>query len=352
MKLLIFAGLSEKKLISKILPITCISNVESIYLIRNIPLKFDRVIDINVPLIFRFPFFQEAIKLISGIWICLTKKVDYIISFYLIPHGILGYIVAKVLRKPVIQVSLGEDILFYESHKIIGRKILLNSKHIGTRGTHSQKRLQKLVQKSLPFFSSPNVFKIPPKKNIELKKEDKDFDIISVTNFSRAKRLDIFLKIVKKIKEDYPEIKTLVIGGKGRRKTIFQKYRNKMGLNRNVEFLGYTNHVVSYLMRSKIFILTSEIEGIPMAMLEAMSLGMPCVVPDVGDIKDVAINEHNALVVNPLDVENFVFAVKRLLTEPNLYRRLSENAYTFIQEKKYEYSLDNVKNIWENLFSI
>lgn len=351
MKLLIFAGLSEKKLISKILPITCISNVESIYLIRNIPLKFDRVIDINVPLIFGFPFFQEAIKLIFGIWICLTKKVDYIISFYLIPHGILGYIVGKVLRKPVIQVSLGEDILFYENHKILGRRILLSSKHIGTRGTQSQKRLQKLIQKSLPFFSSPNVFIIPPKKIIELKKEHKNFDIISVTNFSRAKRLDIFLKIVKKIKEDYPEIKTLVIGG-GKGKTIFQKYRNKMGLNRNVEFLGYTNHVDAYLMRSKIFILTSEIEGLPMAMLEAMSLGIPCVVPDVGDIKDVAINEHNALVVNPLDVENFVIAVKRLLTEPNLYRRLSENAFTFLQEKKYEYSLDNIKNIWKNLFSI
>ena len=92
--------------------------------------------------------------------------------------------------------------------------------------------------------------------------------------------------------------------------------------------------------------LTSEREGLPMAMIEAMSLGLPCVVPDVGDIRDVANDSFNAFVVRPLDVDAFVTKLTRLFEDEVLYKRISKNAIETIRKKEKEFSLQHNIEIW------
>lgn len=100
---------------------------------------------------------------------------------------------------------------------------------------------------------------------------------------------------------------------------ISLKMTREYGLSNNVHFAGQQADIYGYLKRSKVFIMTSEAEGLPMAMIEALSCGVPCIMPDDSDINTVAIHEMNSLVVPVGDVEAFAESIKRLLTDETLY---------------------------------
>ena len=92
--------------------------------------------------------------------------------------------------------------------------------------------------------------------------------------------------------------------------------------------------------------MTSEQEGLPQAMIEAMASGLVCVVPDIGDISDSAIHGYNSLVVKPLCIKSYCEAIHNLLNDESLYNKLSKNA---IKTVKDNYTLQSVTNEWQKL---
>ena len=88
-----------------------------------------------------------------------------------------------------------------------------------------------------------------------------------------------------------------------------------------------------------------------MAMIEAMSCGLPCIVPDDADITTLAKHEYNALVVPVGDTEGFANSISRLLTDQPLYDKLTQNARKIVTEKKEEYSLQNISVIWRQILT-
>lgn len=75
-----------------------------------------------------------------------------------------------------------------------------------------------------------------------------------------------------------------------------------------------------------IFVLPSTSEGLPMALLEAISRGMAVVATAVGGVPDVVEDEESALVVAPGDAEGLAAALGRLAADPDLRRRLGRAA--------------------------
>jgi glycosyltransferase involved in cell wall biosynthesis/2-polyprenyl-3-methyl-5-hydroxy-6-metoxy-1,4-benzoquinol methylase len=94
-----------------------------------------------------------------------------------------------------------------------------------------------------------------------------------------------------------------------------------------VEWLGRvaSEELPGYLRRSQIFILPSIYEGHPKALLEAMSIGLPCIGSDVAGINSVLTHEKNGLLCPPTP-EGLRVAVQRLLNDPALAARLGEAA--------------------------
>ena len=72
----------------------------------------------------------------------------------------------------------------------------------------------------------------------------------------------------------------------------------------------------------------------------------------MGDIKDVARDNYNALVVEPLNVDAFVDACIRLLSDKDLYQKLAKNAGNIAQEKKQEYSRKDIADVWVKALEI
>ena len=79
-----------------------------------------------------------------------------------------------------------------------------------------------------------------------------------------------------------------------------------------VEFVGWTDQVESYLLKSDIFVLSSRNEGLPGVIIEAMSTGLPVVAMDAGGIADAVVHGETGYVVAQGNVEEMAVRIKQL----------------------------------------
>jgi glycosyltransferase involved in cell wall biosynthesis len=167
----------------------------------------------------------------------------------------------------------------------------------------------------------------------------------------RIKRIDILIDAVKFIKDKYNKIINICLMGDGELKDKFIHQIKDYELENQFIFVGNQNDVDKYLLQSKVFIMTSEFEGLPQAMIEALACGLPVIMPKISNIPDYAIDGYNALLVEPLDTEGFADAIYKLLTDEKLYKKLKNGADKFRKDHEYEFSMENIKNIWNQIFN-
>jgi len=93
-----------------------------------------------------------------------------------------------------------------------------------------------------------------------------------------------------------------------------------------VRFLGASGDVPSLLRDFDVFALSSFSEGVPVALLEAMSMGLPAVATRVGGVPEVLAENTEGLVVPPGDAVALAEALARLLGDRALRERLGQAA--------------------------
>jgi len=84
-------------------------------------------------------------------------------------------------------------------------------------------------------------------------------------------------------------------------------------------------------------------------MLEAICCGLPVIVPDVGDITDVAQHGENALVMKPGKHDELKKYIIDLLEDKELYAKLSQGALTTRNRMIEDFSLEKAQEIWRNV---
>jgi glycosyltransferase involved in cell wall biosynthesis len=343
MNILIACGLSNPKLLSKLAPLTASPEIEKIYIVRRERIAGDKIVCFSPPrLLKRNIVLAELYRIITLLYLCLKVKPELLVGIYFCPHGIYVAILGKLLGIKVIQLLIGKDLELCLKHRtLIG--LLTWSQAVGVRGTNSKQALIKRGFKEDDIFIPPNIFDFD---EFQPQPADKEYDVVYVGLLARYKRLDILLKAVASVKQSIPRIKLAIIG-RGKLETKLKRLAQRLGLGDNVCFIGHKNNIAYYLNRSRILILTSEAEGLPMVMIEALSCGLPVVVPDNADITTVAKDGVNALVVRPPHPEAFARAIIRLLTDNRLYTHLARNAIKIRRDYAYEYSLENALKVWE-----
>jgi glycosyltransferase involved in cell wall biosynthesis len=122
---------------------------------------------------------------------------------------------------------------------------------------------------------------------------------------------------------------------------------SKLGLGGKVFFSGWIdkNQRESLLADADIFILPSYNEGLPMAILEAMSWGLPVIATPVGGIPEVTIPGENGLLVTPGSVQQLADAIKLAIDDKPLRLSMGKNARQTAE--KFE-----IKNYWRSLAEI
>ena len=139
--------------------------------------------------------------------------------------------------------------------------------------------------------------------------------------------VDVFLEYYKKNKSGY-----LFIIGEGNLKNKLIEYVKTIKLEINIFFFGQMEQefLVSFYRASDVLILTSNSEGMPICVLEALSCGLPVVTTDVGEVKRVVRNNFSGEVVNSFDPKSIANGLEKVLNNPTVYTK--ENCMSCISE--------------------
>ncbi|WP_278182571.1 glycosyltransferase family 4 protein [Vibrio misgurnus] len=113
----------------------------------------------------------------------------------------------------------------------------------------------------------------------------------------------------------------LLIAGNGDVKQLSELCSN-LGILDKVEFLGWVNHEqkLDLLTRTDVVVLPSYAEGLPMSILEAMSVGLPVITTSVGAVGDAVTHNIHGLLVQPGDIEQISLALNDLAS--NIDKRI------------------------------
>jgi glycosyltransferase involved in cell wall biosynthesis len=146
------------------------------------------------------------------------------------------------------------------------------------------------------------------------------------------KRLDIFLRAAKLLAEVSPQMR-FVIAGDGRERGNLEALAGKLGLADRVFFLGHRNDMFDVLRALDLLVISSDHEGLPMVLLEALALGIPVVARRVGGIPEVITHGETGILVESGSPEALSAACQELLSQEVLRRRISEAGCRLVAER-------------------
>ena len=152
--------------------------------------------------------------------------------------------------------------------------------------------------------------------------------IVTAGRMTEQKNQHLLLKAFAQIKSYYPNY-TIVIYGKGPKEESLREITKDLGLSEIVKMPGYTNNIGDCIKDATLFVLSSNYEGMPNALMEAMALGLPCISTDCdgGGARFLIEDGVNGLLVPKNDVDAMAKAMKRILDNPDFASSLGNNAH-------------------------
>jgi glycosyltransferase involved in cell wall biosynthesis len=144
--------------------------------------------------------------------------------------------------------------------------------------------------------------------------------VVSVARHARAKRLEQFLGALARARTVVPEVFGVLIGTGPERESL-QAVAQQLGLGPScVAFLGMRDDVPRLLRAADMLLMTSDQEGLPNAILEAMAAQLPVITTSAGDAGVVVQDDVTGYVVPFDDVEQMAERIVRLARSPGLRR--------------------------------
>lgn len=156
------------------------------------------------------------------------------------------------------------------------------------------------------------------------------YDLVLAGRLVPIKRVDVFLQAVSQVARMRPDVRAVIVGD-GTLRGELEALAQALGLREHVVFAGRRDDVETYLQSSRVFVLTSDSEGLPLSIVEAMMCGLPVVAPDVGDVGDLVRDGENGFLVRERWPDAFAHRLLELLTDEPRRCRLSASARTAAQ---------------------
>lgn len=153
----------------------------------------------------------------------------------------------------------------------------------------------------------------------------RSIDLILTARIAPIKRIDICLRAVALVARSVPGVTAAVVGD-GPQLRSLQNLAEDLGVEHCVDFVGYQPNVTQWLRRSKIFVLTSDSEGLSLSMMEAMTCGLPAVASNVGDLGDLVEDAVNGYLVPRRRPQAFAERIVELLQDDRKLTAFSQAA--------------------------
>lgn len=298
-------------------------------------------------------------RFMTFFWVGLRNRPDYVGGFHILPNGLAAVLLARII---------GARSLYFNGG---GPTEVIGGGYLGNRVFRRLKAPDFVIEKlllrtvsafdivivmgsrTIEFFKSygvTTVFCIEPVGKDETRFfpsfSPRNIDLILVARLSQVKRVDIFLEAIRETTKIVPDVRATIVGD-GPLKSSLQMIAQELGISENVAFVGHKDNVEVWLRDAKIFVLTSDSEGLPLSLIEAMMCGLPVIAPNVGDVADLLENGVTGYLVAEHSPLAFARYFVKLLTNPGQLAKFSESAVS----TTVRYKIKNASRIWNNVLT-
>lgn len=345
MNLLIVAKLSREKLLSKLRPFIDNPEVKHIYILRDELFATDCEKISFAPVPRRKGLFRHIEKINIARKFIKEHHVDIVISYLLPPHGYIAWIVTRMTSAKWIHAIIAGHREIWMNGKImrsVNLRLLKDTSAIDVMGQATYQYLKNNGIDAKKIAIIPNAIDGSLFSNT-IHKIYK-YDILYASRIDENKNVPLLIKAIGRLSSKYPNLMVCVAGDGDKLESI-KALADEMKLSHLITFLGHVDHdhIKELYDVSRIFVLTSRGEGVPMALLEAMFCGMACISTNVGEISSIINDGVNGyLLPNTEDDKVLANKLDTLLSDSNLCQQFGNEA-TKIKET---YSFDHVASLW------
>ena len=159
---------------------------------------------------------------------------------------------------------------------------------------------------------------------------DKELVFIAVSALKSGKGHDLLIDVLRDIKDAGYSFKCFIAGDGPLGKSLKLKVES-LKLENNIIFLGSVDNIADYLNASDVFVLPSYFEGLSIALMEAMFMGIASIVTDVGANADLIKTGFNGTVILPGDRDGLKNAIVFYLKNRNIIKEFGERSNSIIK---------------------
>lgn len=199
----------------------------------------------------------------------------------------------------------------------------------------------------------PQAFLRDPSRRAPIRRDlgyaDDDIVIGAVGRLESEKRFDLLLEVIAELGRQHPRVK-LAIVGEGSLRVELEAAIERLNLASAVRLLGHRTDVVALHHAFDVFVQSSEREGTPNAVLEAMAMGTPLVATEVGGTGELVTNDVHGLLV-PRNVPGELrAALERVLADPAAAASRAAAARRRVEgDLSFERRIRRIEDIYDDL---
>ena len=252
--------------------------------------------------------------------------------------------------QPDVVISFMNDVCAYTAIAMYGMKIPLIYSERNDPNKVNQSKKDKLYRRIVEKRADKIVFQTDGAKACYSKKvQDKscvilnpldltripeyDFkqtrpEIVTVGRLEPQKNQKILIEAFSKVKDMFPEY-CLKIYGSGQLENQLKEQIERLNLSERVFLMGNSTSVLQDIKTARLFVLTSDFEGLPNALIEAMAMGIPCISTDCspGGARMLIQNGDNGILVPCADAGKLSEAIIIALKNQEYSEKMGNNAF-------------------------
>jgi glycosyltransferase involved in cell wall biosynthesis len=172
----------------------------------------------------------------------------------------------------------------------------------------------------------------------------------TVANLRTEKALDVMLDAMRRARRELPDLRLLLVG-QGPLERELRTLSQRMDLTDTVIFAGYRADAQRIVAATDVFALSSDFEGLSIALVEAMALGRPSVVTDAGGLSEVVSQGETGIVVPRQDPAALANAVVELLRDPTRRARYGRAAQAKAAAFDIRHAVQRMEAVYQELLA-
>jgi glycosyltransferase involved in cell wall biosynthesis len=211
---------------------------------------------------------------------------DHCLALWALPSGWFAYQAKKELGIPYSVWCLGSDIYVWAEKPIlrtVTRKVLQEADCLFADGFDLKERVQKLTGKSCLFL--PSMRKLPPASEEKTQIDPRKFNFLYLGRWDKSKGLEDLIRAFAQVSDEIASAHLFILGWGSLEKRMKRLIR-ELRLEKQVKLVGKvsTKLVASYIRQADCVTIPSKSDSIPLVFSEALQMGTPLVVTNVGDM--------------------------------------------------------------------